>query len=199
MKADEFPMIHEWGARAGEPIAANSYLFQEVFIRSQRCFCRSRFKLGQKARQRRAGEWRVTCPGCGRQRSFFFSGVSPDTSAAASDRFERLWHFLGLGLEAAKSKDLYGAEAFLIEVVELEPWWGFAHLQLGAVRMAIGAMDEAKGSLERAVSILPLDAEVHEALAHCLSELGEAERSQRHAWLALQLEESGLDELSLQR
>lgn len=199
MNAGEYPMVHEWGGRSTDPVPAGSYLFQEIFIRSQRCFCRERFKLGRDARQTDSGQWRVTCAGCGRKRSFFFTGVGADTSAAASERFERLWKYLGWGMEAAKSKDLYGAEEFLLEVVDLEPWWGFAHLQLGAVRMAIGAMEEARDSLEQAVSILPLDAEVHEALSHCWNELGEPKRSQRHAWLALQLEDSPLDELSLQR
>ena len=192
-------MIHEWGSRATEPVPANSYLFQEVFIRSQRCFCRSRFRLGRLARQIGAGEWRVSCPGCGRKRVFFFAASGEETSGKASQRFERLWCYLGWGMEAAKAKDLSSAEVLLMEVVDLEPWWGFAHLQLGAVRMAMGEMGEARESLEKAVSILPLDPDVHEALSHCLGELGEPERSQRHAWLALQLEDSALDELSLQR
>jgi tetratricopeptide (TPR) repeat protein len=102
-------------------------------------------------------------------------------------------------MEAAKAQELFDAEACLQEVVDLEPWWGFAHLQLGTVRMALGAMAEARENLERAVSLLPLDSEVHDALSHCCSELGELERSQRHAWLAMQLEDSSLDELSLQR
>lgn len=193
MSGVEFPIVHEWGATASKPVPANSYLFQEVFIQSQRCFCRARYRLGGASVEVSPGHWRVSCAKCKRTRKFFFKGVGSSVSGIASTRFERLWSFLDQGMLAAEGRDWGAARSLLEEVASLEPWWGEVHLQLGLIQISQGDFDAAQLRLEQAVSILPLDAEVHEALSRLWEALGDDLKARRHGWLALQLDESDLD------
>ena len=118
MNTESFPMIHEWGSRATEPVPANSICFGGVHPVSALFLSVALSIETSGSPERCRGVAGLSCPGCGRKRGFLCCDWGRDQWQGQS-AFRRLWCYLGWGMEAAKAKDLSSAEVLLMEVVDL--------------------------------------------------------------------------------
>jgi hypothetical protein len=186
-----FPLLVERGMTAKDAIPSASGLFQEVFIRSQRCPCGGFFssvKQGAHGSVPAVEIHRAKCSQCGRIRPFCFDTRLIREEAEATTRFDRMEAILEEGLRQLAEGDFLAGEACFREVIALEPWFGVAHYHLGMIALMTERYELAQEALETAVGILPLDAAIHDALSRLWTEIGHEERAARAGWLAMQIE-----------
>jgi tetratricopeptide (TPR) repeat protein len=169
------------------PIPANSIEFEYVYVANQRCECGGYFAaLRQELRQGPAGPMDVLtarCEGCGAERSFEFDIRSFFAQWEKYGRFRQTDGHFREAMQYLRAGRLEEAEVALRQVVddeEGEPAFAWGHYHLGCVLLLEGRAEEARAHLERAVTIQPLEPDIHQALARALEATGQPEDAQAH-------------------
>jgi len=188
----EWPAVMSWGATPAGALPASSWPFQLVFIRSQLCACGGRYTVDthrvvpreQDTLERHA----VRCRRCAARRSFWFDISAFHGDPHANLRFEELRALFHDGMEQVDDGDLDAARLHFKEVAAREPWFGLAHYHLGMIAMVAHDFDAARHHLKTAAAILPMDPNVHLALADLWALLDDEEREARARAVADSLE-----------
>ena len=187
-----WPAVMEWGATSDVALTAGSWPFQLVFIRSQLCACGGRFEVGAHRVVPRGDDTlerhAVTCRRCGVHRAFWFDIGTFHNDPQASLRFEELRVLFQEGMAQVEEGDLDAARLRFKEVAAREPWFGLAHYHLGMIALVADDFDRAREYLAAAAAILPMDPNVHLALADLWSLLADEERELRARDVAETLE-----------
>ena len=189
---EPFPTLVEWGAGPSSAIPAGSWPFEVVFIQSQRCGCGGRFEAGAHAvveGPRGALERHdARCARCGRGRAFWFDISSFHGDPRAHLRFEALRALCQEGLDQVEAGELEAAHLRFSEVAAREPWFGLARYHLGMIALVHEDLCAARAHLSAAAGLLPMDPNVHRALADCWALADEPERAARRRDLAAALD-----------
>jgi tetratricopeptide (TPR) repeat protein len=186
----QWPAVVEWGRSADAALPVGSWPFELLFIRSQRCGCGGpldsaghRVVPGPRPLERHE----AVCERCGARRPVWFDISAFHGDVGAYARFEELRALFEEGLQRVEDGDLAGADLRFREVAAREPWFGLAHYHLGMIAMVGDRYDEARGHLETAAAILPLDPAIHSALADLWSLTERHGRAARAAAVAASL------------
>ena len=194
----EYPMMQQRGLNRRDPIPANSRMFQELYIQTQRCPCGGQMRLVAGGLSQELDVQSGLCTACSARRRYFFTGSATPSSLSASKAFFAFEAALDAGLNAVDMEEWEVAERHFEEAVSLELWFGPAHLQLGLIALSRQDWEAARCALEKAAGLIPLEPGLHDALCRLWTALGNDEKAARHGWLSLQLD-SSLDDADTRR
>jgi hypothetical protein len=177
-------LLVERGASAADAIDVASWPFCLVYLHTQTCACGGEWTAGDHRLKGMLEVHQATCESCGSERQFWFDLRRVLTDPWGHDRFEQMRELFSHGLDALENQDSPQAIQHLSEVAAREPWFGLAWLHLGMAHMLGEDPESARGALERAVGLLPMDGRVRRSLAGCYTLLGLDARAEREEELA---------------
>ncbi len=178
-------------------IQANSIGFELVHIAAQTCECGGTYEIKSQQLLELNGEpidrIRTVCQQCGSERMFFFAVHSFYNQPEKYGRFEATEAAFREALAAIHAQQWDEAETLLrrvLDPVEGEPAFGWAHYHLGMVLLVLERYEEGLAHIQLAVRLNPRETEFYRGLSKAYMLLGredealEAQRQQAELTLS---------------